>query len=114
MTRLSRFFDSAEFADSRTGHELGPPPALVHVLENIRALRPGPLVIVSGHRCPETNRAVGGAKYSRHVQGDAADIGMGRATTAEAEAAGAVGIGSLDGWAVHVDVRPGGSARWEY
>lgn len=111
---LSAHFSAAEFMDRRTGHRVGPPPELLEVLERIRALTGQPLQIISGHRCTKTNRAVGGAPRSRHLSGDAADIPAGRATVSQAEAAGAVGIGERDGWAVHVDVRPGGPARWSY
>lgn len=114
MGDLSEHFSVSEFIDRRTGHRYGPAAELVQVLERIRALRPGPLVIVSGHRCCSSNATVGGAAQSRHVAGDAADIGPGRATPAEAFSAGAVGVGERDGWAVHVDVRPGPRARWEY
>lgn len=114
MGDLSPHFSSGEFADRETGHFLRPPAALLTVLERIRSLRPGPLRIVSGHRCCERNRKIGGADQSRHIYGDAADIPPGRATVREAAEAGAVGIGERDGWAVHVDVRPGGPARWSY
>lgn len=111
---LSPHFSAHEFVDHESGHRFGPPAELVQVLERIRSLRPGPLTIVSGHRCCGHNAAVGGAPESRHIHGDAADIPPGRATTAEAASAGAVGIGSKAGWAVHVDVRPGAPARWTY
>jgi uncharacterized protein YcbK (DUF882 family) len=93
---------------------VGPPSELVRLLERLRELKGRSLVILSGHRCPASNRAVGGAPRSRHVVGDAADIPKGYATVKEAAAAGAVGIGDSDGWAVHVDVRPGPPARWSY
>lgn len=114
MGDLSAHFDSSEFADRSTGHRLPPPADLVQVLERIRALRPGPLQIVSGHRCCEHNAAIGGANRSRHIYGDAADIPPGRATPQEAFDAGAVGVGVDGEWAVHVDVRPGDRVRWEY
>ena len=114
MGDLSPHFSRGEFADRRTQHVLGPPDELVQVLERIRALRPGPLKIVSGHRCCSTNAAVLGATNSRHIHGDAADIPAGRATLSEARRAGAVGVGVRDGWAVHVDVRPGPPATWSY
>lgn len=114
MGDLSAHFSRGEFTDRLTGHALGPPAALVAVLEAIRALRPAPLRIVSGHRCCGHNAAVDGAPESRHIHGDAADIPPGRATEGEARAAGAVGVGTKDGWAVHVDVRPGPSASWRY
>lgn len=111
---LSAHFSAHEFVDRVTGHRFDPPAELVQVLERIRALRPGPLRIVSGHRCCERNASVGGASQSRHIAGDAADIPTGRARPAEAYAAGAVGVGVRDGWVVHVDVRRGPRARWEY
>jgi uncharacterized protein YcbK (DUF882 family) len=111
---LSPHFSRSEFRDKRTGACVGPDRRLVDVLERIRALTGNPLVITSGYRSPTTNRAVGGAKLSQHLYGRAADIPAGRATVAQAAAAGAVGIGERDGWAVHVDVRPGGPARWSY
>lgn len=111
---LSPHFSSHEFVDKHTGHRYDPPAELLEVLENIRSLHPGPLVVLSGHRCCSTNADVGGAGMSRHIAGDAADIAPGRATPAEAAACGAVGVGEQDGWAVHVDVRPGAAARWSY
>jgi uncharacterized protein YcbK (DUF882 family) len=72
------------------------------------------MYIVSGFRCVPHNAAVGGAQDSRHVHGDAADLNTGYATVAQAARAGAVGVGNADEWAVHVDWRPGGAARWHY
>lgn len=114
MGDLSPHFSASEFADRRTAHSYGPDPELVQVLERIRQLRPGPLTIISGHRCCSSNATVGGASQSRHIAGDAADIPAGRARPAEAFAAGAVGVGVRSGWVVHVDVRPGPRAQWEY
>lgn len=114
MGDLTEHFSSAEFVDRRTGCCPLPQPRLLEVLETIRAVQGRALVIVSGHRCPSTNRAVGGAPHSRHLYGDAADIPAGHATVAEALAAGATGVGERDGWAVHVDVRPGDPVTWRY
>jgi uncharacterized protein YcbK (DUF882 family) len=88
--------------------------ALIDVLERIRALDGRPLRIVSGYRSPARNRAVGGAQRSQHLYGRAADIPQGRATVDQAAAAGARGIGERNGWAIHVDTRPGHPARWSY
>ena len=45
----------------------------LNVLEPVRR-RFGATRITSGYRCPELNRAVGGAPASQHTRGEAADI----------------------------------------
>lgn len=107
MGDLSPHFSVNEFRDHRTGEIVGPDPNLIFVLERIRALSGRPLRIVSGYRSPETNRRVGGARYSQHLLGRAADIPEGMATVAQAVGAGAVGVGHHNGWAIHIDVRDG-------
>ena len=48
---------------------------LVGALERIRKYYGGqPITINSGYRCPDHNKAVGGASGSRHTYGDAADF----------------------------------------
>jgi len=44
------------------------------VLEPIRKRWGKPVVVVSGYRSPEHNKRVGGAKKSKHVLGEAADV----------------------------------------
>lgn len=114
MGDLSPHFDSSEFRDKRDGHYHRPPQALIDVLERIRALTGKPLPIISGTRSRRSNRLVGGARRSRHLVGDAADIPAGHATPEQAIRAGATGVGELRGWATHVDVRPGKARRWRY
>lgn len=46
-------------------------------LDQIREEYGLPLSVSSGYRCPELNRAVGGAKTSQHMKGQAADINLG-------------------------------------
>lgn len=43
-------------------------------LEEVRAIIGKPMLISSGYRCPELNKAIGGAKKSAHVEGFAADF----------------------------------------
>jgi len=51
---------------------------------------------------------------SQHLSALAADIPEGRATVAQAAAAGFTGIGSKGRWVIHVDVRTGPPAHWHY
>lgn len=111
---LSAHFSQVEFRDRRTGHDYGPPDRLLSVLELLRSVVGRPLRIVSGHRCCSSNATVRGASESRHIAGDAVDIPSGYCTVRQAADAGSVGIGERAGWAVHIDVRPGQSARWSY
>lgn len=114
MGDLSAHFSRSEFVSEPPGASVHIDHRLVQVLEAIRALNGRPLRIVSGYRSPEHNKRVGGALRSQHLYGRAADIPAGRATVAQAAAAGAVGIGSRGEWAIHVDTRPGPPARWRY
>jgi uncharacterized protein YcbK (DUF882 family) len=111
---LTPHFSQSEFRDKRAGVSVDVPVRLLGALEHLRGQVGRPIVIVSGYRTLDTNRAVGGAPASRHLVGDAVDIPPGIATVDQAEAAGFVGIGSSGPWAIHVDVRPGPPARWTY
>ena len=46
-------------------------------LDKVREMWGKPIGVNSGYRSPELNRAVGGAKNSQHVRGEAADITTG-------------------------------------
>lgn len=111
---LTPHFDHLEFVDRRANIRRDPPTMLLGVLENLRGQVGRPLSIESGYRTLATNKLVKGAGDSRHLHGDAVDIPAGYATLAQAAAAGAVGIGTRGPWAIHLDVRPGGPARWTY
>lgn len=91
--KLSRNFSLAEFEASETAARRGidnqAPPEVVNALmytaqglEVVRqALGGHPVIITSGYRSPELNRAVGGSASSQHMRGQAADIivpGFGR------------------------------------
>ena len=46
-------------------------------LDKVRDMWGKPIGVNSGYRSPELNRAVGGAKNSQHIKGEAADITAG-------------------------------------
>ncbi len=84
------------------------------MLEDLRELIGGrAIVIVSGYRCVRHNAAVGGARRSRHVYGDAVDVQLGLITITHARAAGARGIGTQGNYVRHLDMRPTPST-WSY
>ena len=45
-----------------------------NILDPLRKAYGQPIIVSSGYRCPELNKAVGGAKTSQHTLGQAADI----------------------------------------
>ena len=96
---------------------------LVVLLQCIREHFGAPVVITSGYRTAAHNKAVGGAPYSQHCYGRAADIRVAGvpveqlAAYAESLMPGWGGVGRYPvkagrakGW-VHVDTRPNKS-RW--
>lgn len=50
---------------------------VTHVLDPLREMYGKPITVNSGYRCPKLNAAVGGAKNSQHMRGEAADITAG-------------------------------------
>ena len=61
-----------------------------HALDKLQALRDAlgkPLILTSAYRSPSHNKKVGGAKNSRHMQGDAFDVRMDNHDPHEFEAA---------------------------
>jgi len=88
---------------------------LLVVLERIRE-RYGAVTITSGCRCTARNESVGGAKFSQHLLGKAADFWV-DANLDEVvawlndEYQGLYGIGLYSNW-IHVDVRSDGGKRW--
>jgi uncharacterized protein YcbK (DUF882 family) len=105
MGDLSLNFSRSEFVCSHCGRRVGPVVALVDVLQRLRTEIGAPLVIVSGYRCVEHNRKVGGTRTSEHLRGRAADFRRGLVRPEQARAAGARGIGTRAGWVIHVDMR---------
>ena len=117
MAKLSEHFDESEFACPHCG-VAKVDPRLVDALEVLRTLAGAPVRINSGYRCPDHNKAVGGAPKSQHAEGTAADIRIaGKGVLESFELALMVkdfregGIGLYDTGFLHVDVR-NGRARW--
>lgn len=84
-----KYFTIDELTRSATARELGisnePTPevrenliALVdNVLDPLREAFGKPIIVNSGYRCAELNKAVNGALTSQHMRGEAADITTG-------------------------------------
>ncbi|KJS42432.1 MAG: peptidase M15 [Roseovarius sp. BRH_c41] len=103
-------FSPAEIACRGTGQIKLHPEAL----DKLQALRDRlgkPLIVRSAYRSPEHNRAVGGAKSSKHMDGTAFDIAMSNhdpvAFEAAAREVGFLGFGFYprSGF-IHVDLGP--------
>ncbi len=74
MAKLSKNFDSSEFAcKCGCGYDT-PDPELIRMLQAARDLYGKSMIISSGCRCIKHNRVVGGATNSAHITGKAADI----------------------------------------
>lgn len=81
-----KYFTISELTKSATAQRLGIDntaspevasnlTALVHnVLDPLREAWGAPIIVTSGYRSPKLNSAVGGAKSSQHLKGEAADI----------------------------------------
>lgn len=115
---LSQNFTVAEFACRDGTDPVFVAPKLVEILQQIRTHFGRPVRINSAYRTPAYNAKVGGAKYSQHCYGTAADItisGVAPSTVAAyvetlMPAYGGIGIYTKQGF-THVDVRTK-KARW--
>ena len=123
--QLTTHFSLSEFAS----HDGAPfPPNVITNLQelakNLEVLRTYlgcPLKINSGYRSPAHNKAIGGAQFSQHVEGKAADISCNKYTPEQVHAAilhlikdgkmAQGGLGLYNSW-VHYDTR-GTIARWD-
>lgn len=84
--KLSENFELREFtrSDTATRKGIANDPGLQEVkaienlvtnlLQPLRKVYGKRMVINSGYRCPELNRAVGGVPTSQHTKGEAADV----------------------------------------
>lgn len=115
--KLSKHFDSNEFACRCGCGEKEVSCELVSLLEKIRVHYSKPVHIVSGRRCHAHNIRVGGAKQSQHLLGTAADIVVRDvkpskvADWIDRNLPEARGLGRYKSF-THVDVRSGPKARW--
>lgn len=122
--RLSANFTVREFACRDGSDPVFVDTRLVRVLQNIRDHFGKPVIITSAYRTAVHNKAVGGAAYSQHCYGRAADIRVAGVTVeqlaayAEKLLPDTGGIGRYPaaahrpaGW-VHIDTRPAKS-RWK-
>lgn len=113
---LSTNFKVREFACSDGSDPVFVSDKLVEVLQKIRERFGKPVNVNSGYRTVSKNKAVGGATYSQHLYGTAADISIAGvspkdvAAYAETLLPGTGGIGIYKTF-THVDVRKVKS-RW--
>lgn len=117
--KLSEHFDDTEFKCRCGCGEAKVSSRLISALEELRTIVGKPLIIHSGYRCPEHNKAIGGAVNSQHCLGTAADVRVSMvspydlfyaAGKVDAFLSGGIGIAK---WGCHVDVR-NGVTRWAY
>ena len=114
--KLSANFKVKEFACNDGSDPVFVAPELVEVLQKIRNHFKKPVNINSGYRTVTKNKACGGATYSQHLYGTAADISIKGVSPKEVAAyaetllpkKGGIGIYSTF---THVDVREVKS-RW--
>ncbi len=118
---MYEFFKAEEFA-SKDGKpspygQMNVRQELVDFLNQLRLRFGGPLIVTSGYRSPEHNKAVGGVPNSQHVKGLAADIcpldtaDLNRLWQLADSMNETGGVGRYDNF-VHVD-RRGIRARWD-
>lgn len=114
--KLSANFKVSEFACKDGSDTVFISPGLVTVLQKIRDHFAKPVVITSAYRNDAYNKKVGGADYSQHKYGMAADIYISGVSTekiadfVETIMPNTGGIGIYSSF-VHVDVRTA-RARW--
>ena len=109
-------FKVREFACTDGSDTVFIAPALVTLLQQIRDHFGQPITVNSGYRTPAKNKAVGGAAYSQHLYGTAADITVKNVAPRDVAAfasqllphTGGIGIYATF---THVDIRAAKS-RW--
>jgi hypothetical protein len=89
-----RFLGNSHYASGKAQGKNGLPPKalrarLVPVLkaaDEARERLGATIIILSAYRAPAYNKAIGGAKYSRHMECDALDLAAPKASTAKLRA----------------------------
>lgn len=108
--QIAKHFKVKEFACKDGSPVVFIDEYLVTILDILRNKIGKPIIITSGYRTPEWNKKAGGAKYSYHMRGMAADIRVNGMTAKEiANKLNAIvpdecGIIVYNNW-VHFDVR---------
>lgn len=119
MGDLSKDFSKSEFTCRCCG-EVTVSAVLMAALQQLRDLAGRPISILSGYRCPDHNRKVGGTRFSQHLLGTAADLVIPGLTPREvydlavqvpAFRDGGIGLYPKEMF-IHLDVRPTGPKRW--
>ena len=118
-SQLTRNFKFSELACPCCGKcEMN--PVFMTRLQVLRDIYGGPLTIVSGYRCSQHNKKVGGSSNSDHLRGEAADIRVRDKTSKQLyklwELAFSlkfkgIGIGKNH---FHVGIRDGSGKSWGY
>ncbi len=113
-TMIAKDFALDEFACHCKCNRVVVQPDLPVALQELRDLLGSPIVITSGFRCAKHNRAIGGAKFSAHLGGFAADCTFPGKTLLDAyleivrclpwAESGGIGI-YVDRNFIHLDVR---------
>lgn len=114
--KVGKYFKVQEFACKDNSQVVFIDSYLVSILDILRNKVGKPVYINSGYRTPTRNEAVGGAKYSYHMRGKAADIRVNGMSPKELAnklneiVPDECGIIVYKNW-VHIDVRTGKKYR---
>ena len=116
MDQVSEHFRRREFACQCGCGFSAVDVELLHVLETVRQKFRRQVVVLSGCRCEQHNRDIGGAPHSLHLFGIAADISIAGISPRRVQEflqdkfPDRYGLGSYGTW-THIDVRKQ-RARW--